>query len=797
MMKLRRQPAGLAASILALALSIGVADATLHAQAVPGRPETTLPEAGPDAADARANTASGRETKGGTPIRIEGMPPGGSSLPAAVPAGRPAIALVLEGGGALGLAHIGVLKWFEENHIPVDRIAGTSMGALVGALYASGDSPQQIQNLAQESEFTKVFTFEVPYTDLSFRRRQDRRDLPQGIHLGLKGGLSFRNALLTDRGLAAFLQENFPGYNSTGLDFNRMPIPFRCVAADLTDSQAVVFAGGPIDTAVRASIAIPGIFPPLAYHAHALVDGSIVDNLPTDIAKDELDAQIVIAVHLKSAPFTSSDVNSIIGVFTRAYSVGTSRNVSQSEKSATVLISAATEKFSVTDYGKANQLVDAGYAAAEASRNELLKYRLNDADWAAYLAAREARRAPHPGRFEMLRIEGGSPAAQAAVRHDLAPLKKQPIDQEKVFDALSQVEASGSYEAGFATFPQQAASVDNTSAAPDTGVLVHLVPVRNGPPFLIVGADISAENSNVTRGTADFRLVDQDLGGFGSEFRGDLRLGFLTQADGEYYRLLSHKGFFLQPRVDLLREPMYLWTNQVRSSEWFEQEAGGGIDVGRTFSRNAQFTAEWQEEIVRWHQVLGPDSQPDLSGGAQTARLHWVYDNRASETVSPGGIYLDLSAGALFHALASQNAPLVQLALAKTGTLGQKNILAVAAEGNSYLRRNVAQPLRFTLGGPLHLSASSVDEYRGTDDYFARGEYLRQLASLPSGLGQGLYLMAGYEAGEVWSPENAAFLREDGSAGLVAATPVGVITFGGSVGDAGRRKIFFTLGRYF
>ena len=113
------------------------------------------------------------------------------------------------------------------------------------------------------------------------------------------------------------------------------------------------------------------------------------------------------------------------------------------------------------------------------------------------------------------------------------------------------------------------------------------------------------------------------------------------------------------------------------------------------------------------------------------------------------------------------------------------------------MRANVAQPFRFTLGGPMRLSASSFDEYRGTDIYLARTGYMRRIAALPTGLGQGLYGLIGYEAGEVWSPEQRAFLRQDGTVGLVGNTPIGLVTFGVSVGDAGHRKVFFTVGRWF
>jgi len=137
------------------------------------------------------------------------------------------------------------------------------------------------------------------------------------------------------------------------------------------------------------------------------------------------------------------------------------------------------------------------------------------------------------------------------------------------------------------------------------------------------------------------------------------------------------------------------------------------------------------------------------------------------------------------------------LSMGRTKTWKDKNTFGLSADINSYLRANVAQPFRFTLGGPRRLSASSFDEYRGTDTAIARAAYLRRIAALPTGLGQGLYAVIGYEGGEIWSPEQHAILRQDGSLGLVAATPLGAISVGGSVGDAGHRKVFITLGRLF
>ena len=741
----------------------------------------------------------------------EKAPADRAALPPLQPAGRKSIGLALEGGGALGLAHIGVLAWFEEHHIPIDRIAGTSMGALVGGLYASGSSPAQIERIAGSDAFKEVFTLRPAYDDVNFRRRQDRRDLPQSIDLGMRGGLSFRNALLTDFGLNAFLRQVLPDYNDRSLRYDALPVPFRCVATDLTSLQPVVFETGSLPDSIRASISLPGIFPPVQERGHYLVDGGVVDNLPTDAVRRDLYADVVISVHLPAAPFAERDVSSIIGVFSRAFSAGIARNEREGRAAADIQIVAGTDKFSSSDYSRAHDMVRVGYEAAEQQRAALLPYALGTADWQAYLAARDARRRPRPGVLQAVRVEGGSAGAQQRVQRDLAPLAGQTIDPARVITALKPAQGNGVDEASFATFLPAAApapagaplpSAAQTGGAlgrgaPDTGVLVRLSPAHNGPPFLLLGADVSAVSGNVTRSTLDARLVDQNLGGYGSELRTDVRLGFLTQLSTQYYRALGANGWYVQPEIGLLRQPVYLWSNQRRVSERLEQQAGGGLTLGRTFNRNLQLAAEWRAQTLRWHLQFGQDADRDLSGTAQTGLAHLIYDSTQSGLVSPRGMRLDLSAGALFHGVASENAPLVQLRFGRTQPLPRGNIVGFSVDGDTYFRRNVADPLRFTLGGPLHLSASSIDQYRGTDDVLARLGYLHQIASLPSGLGQGLYFTVVYEGGSVWSPEQPSFLRQDGVAGFVAATPLGAITVGGSVGDAGRRKVFFTFGRLF
>ena len=551
----------------------------------------------------------------------------------------------------------------------------------------------------------------------------------------------------------------------------------------------------------------PSLFPaahsPRPSNGHYLVDGGILDNLPTDVLKNDLHADTIIAVRLQDSALSGVDTGSIVGVLNRAFSAGIVRNVDQAERLADVVVTVPVGNFSATDYAKAGDLIRAGYLAAEQSRAGLLRYALDDQGWKAYLAAREERRLAQPGLLRQARVEGGEPGAQRQVLADMKPLEGKPVSSAATLDALKPIQSNGGYGATYETFgPATAPAVtpgpaNPEAAGPDTGVLVRLTKDPIGPPYLLVGPDLAAETSNITRAELDLRFVDQNLGGFGSELRATAQLGYRTDLSAEYYRLMTPSGFFLEPRTGIVREPVYIWANQKRVAERLQQNLDAGIEAGRTFGNSLQISTEWRAEDTHWSLTTGSGGGPYLSGTAQTGLLHINIDKESSGTISPQGFRLAASAGALYHAVGSANAPLVMISTARTWSLNERNIFGLTADVNSYLRANVAEPYRFTLGGPRRLSASSFDEFRGTDTYLARAGYLRRLAALPTGLGQGLYGIIGYEAGEIWSPEAHAILRQDGTAGLVAATPFGAISIGGSVGDAGHRKVFITLGRLF
>lgn len=232
---------------------------------------------------------------------------------------RPRIGLALSGGGALGLAEIGVLQWMEENHIPVDRIAGTSMGAIIGAMYATGMSAPEMVEFAERVNWDQALAPAPAYSQLSYRRKQDRRDFLINAPLGLKHGLAGPNGYNPGQGVGLLLDRI--AFRESGISsFDDLVIPFRCVATDMQTGEAVILHDGPMAQAVRASMAIPGMFTPVQFEGRLLADGGMVQNIPVETVRG-IDADVVIAIELRLPPGDIKELNTLTGVLSRAVDV--------------------------------------------------------------------------------------------------------------------------------------------------------------------------------------------------------------------------------------------------------------------------------------------------------------------------------------------------------------------------------------------------------------------------------------------------------------------------------------------
>ncbi len=750
----------------------------------------TTPEAG------RAGDQGGASKSAtGAP---EGPDPTGPTVPPSGPVGRRRIGVALGGGGALAMSEIGSLQWLEEHHIPVDLIAGTSMGGMVAALYATGKSIDDLKRVMNDQVFTSVFSIRTAYTSRSFRRREDNRELPNAVTIGLRHGVSFRNALLTDQGLNALLDREFLRYDDQ-TDFNTLPIPFRCLSTDLNDARTVTFARGSLPDAVRASVSIPGVYKPFEMKGHEFVDGAVLANLPVTTVR-EMQADVVIAVSLPLQPVAKGDLDSILGVLQRSFGVAIEANERASRRLADVVIEPDTTGFSESDYLKADESSIRGYLAAERQKAALLPYALDDAGWEAYLRQRNGRRRGPEGPVLQIRVKAPTNDVARNVQELFAPLVNQELDTARVESLLAEVRSDNRYEADYTIGYE-------TEGTHRPIVQVTVEDKKTGPPFLLLGANVAAQTGGVSRATIEGVLLDQDLGGYGSELRTHIAMGYLTDVETEYLRRLPNvgglrlsgpvRGGFVAPHVGLLRQSYPIYTGNVRVAERALQRAGGGVDVGWTDRSKQELRVGWEENDIRWRQQIGvADGLSDVVGRMQTARVRYAFSSQDKALIPQLGRRFTGEAGYLYKAAGGVNAPRITTEFGLTHTVGRQ-VYAVGVDGGTMLNRRVGEPYRFTIGGPLRLSASGLDQYRGTDYFLTRGAVLRKVASLPAVLGQSIFVGAVYEAGQMHAPDLRTVTRQDVFLGVVAETPLGALTFGPAVGDGGERKLVFTLGRLF
>jgi NTE family protein len=824
--------------------------------------------------------AEGGNTKSASGKSTQPSPIAPATAPARVFA-RPRIGLALGGGGALGLTEIGVLQWFEENHIPVDLIAGTSMGCMVSAMYASGMNPMQLKQAVNDRVFSSVFTFSNSYESRSFRRREDSRELPNAITIGLKHHVSFRNAILTDQGLNAFLDREFLRYDDR-TDFNTLPIPLRCVSTDLNDAIASTFARGSIPDAVRASVSLPGIFQPFEMNGHEYVDGGVLEDLPTRPVR-EMKPDVVLAVSIPMAPVSKADLGSIPGVLARTFSVAGEAAEREQRKAADLVIIPDIKGYTTADFLKIDPLFDRGYQAAEAQRAALLRYAVSNSDWQAYLAHRVSLIRGPAGPVLRVRITAPDHSSTLAVQRLFAPLVNRPVDTIKIEALLDQVRADGAFDAdytiGYET-PQQFAAQANGRAPigedavpvptqlapghePDTKtvvpsvkeqpgvvlnadrpgapglsatkeatpqaladistrpiILVTVTRKKTGPPFIFLGANVEAQTTAFTRATVEAVVLDQDLGGYGSELRSSVKLGYLTEFTGEYFRHLAanwsrSRVFFLAPHGDFMRKPYPVYSGPTNIANRQLQLVSGGADLGLTNQRTQELRAGIDFEHLSWTTTIGSDGQPNLYGNAQRGRIRYEYDTQDRALVPQFGVHVAANGGYLAtnmnRPINVQSAPFLDGKVsfahrfnmhpadpgAKPDPARSRGLLILAGEGGTLFNRDVAQPFRYTLGGPLRLSASAIDQYRGTDYWVIEPALLHRIAQLPSPLGEAIYIGLGVEAGRIYAPGFATITREDAYFGLVAETPLGAITIAPAIGSNGERKFVFTLGKLF
>lgn len=705
---------------------------------------------------------------------------------------RPRIGLALSGGGALGLTEIGVIKWMEENHIPVDRIAGTSMGSIIGSMYATGMTPEEIQKFAEKIDWDQAFLPEPGYAEISYRRKQDRRDFLVAAPFGLKHGLKGPNGL--NSGQAAGLLLDRIAFADAGItNFDDLPIPFRCVATDMQSGEAIVLRDGFLADAVRASMAIPGVFTPVELNGRILADGGMVQNIPVETVRD-MGADAVIAVELHYPPGDIGQLGTLVGVLSRAIDVMITQNERHSLAFAKAKVRVEMKGFAITDYNRVDELVQLGYKAAASQAAELLPYAITDsAEWQRYLDERNARKRVPMTKVEKVVVAGADPDTDRRIQQQVTKSVQGSLDLPDLEKQLTRIAGDGQFDRmGYEGFTQ--------NGVPALRVTAH--EKTYGPPFIDLAVNVEGSGVAAFDFSAGTRITFMDLFHRGGEWRSDLLFGSSNLAATEYYQPVGQSRFFVAPYIFVSKWARNSFSGLTRIAVFGDERAGGGFDIGFDSGRRSEFRLGYELFEGKLAPRIGAAGLPIVHGSTGEFRARFVWDGQDSPSVPSRGSRVVATATRVLQSPDLAH-PIAQVDVQSSNfvRLGDTTSLFIDASGGTTFHGSAGPFQVFSLGGPFRLGAYLPDEFLGNHYAYASLGFRRELYRLPQLVGRKIYWGGWYEAGSAFGNQinsrGPVVVRGTFNLGVIADTIVGPIALAGSVSPTGQSRVNFSIGRFF
>jgi len=705
---------------------------------------------------------------------------------------RQTLGLALQGGGALGLAHVGVITWMEEHHIPVDYVSGTSMGGLVGGVYATGRSAAELRQVVNGINWDEVMAGQTPFDDLSFRRKEDARDFPSSLEFGWRNGLQFPAGFNSGQQVMMILDQVAAPYSGIK-SFDDLPIPFACVATDLVSGNAHVFRSGSLSVALRSTMSLPGIFSPVREGNSIFADGGLLENLPVRVAK-KMGADIVLGIHLAEQPLKPDANLSSFAVLGQSISVMISANELQSMEMADMLLSVPVQKWGALSFNDADAIIKAGYDAAAAKSNVLLTLAVDDATWNQYLAERNSRRITTTPVPTFVAVTGVNEKLSQKVETQMADLVGKPLDYDELDARIMRLQGTGRFHSMRYQFVEQ-------NGKP--GLQVNAEEITFGPPIvrpLILVDGSSLRNVTFNMGA---RVTWLDIGGFRSEWRNDIILFSEYALRSEYYHPFTPQThWFVAPRGLADSIPLYLYDDNRLTATYRRTLLGGGVDVGYQFGTTGELRVGYEGGWENFNREIGSTELPNFSGAYGFTKIQYKLD-RLDDAVIPrkGQMFQGDFLWSNTSPIATNQYPVLEVASEIFFKLNEPSSVFLNGYGGTTFDYATGLP-QFSLGGSRRLVAYGTNELLMNKYFLFQLGYLRQMARLPPLLGSGIYFLALYEAAQVYGPPHtminkASGFPTDGAVGLVVNTIFGPVEVAYAYGDTGHHKLFFRIGRLF
>ncbi len=706
---------------------------------------------------------------------------------------RPKIGLVLGGGGAKGAAHIGVLKVLEEQKIPVDYIAGTSMGAIVAALYASGLTAGELEKVITAIDWNDAFSGDPDRRDIDYRRKQEDYQHLTRLSVGIKdGNVVMPKGLIKDQKVNV-LFETLMLHTSDINDFDKLPIPYRAVAADLETGEMVVLKGGRLADAARASMSVPGAFPPIELNGRLLIDGGIVRNVPVDIVR-EMGADIIICIDVDKPMATRKELVGSLLILNQMIDIMMKKNVRDQVKTLgpqDVYINPELGELGSSDFDKAAEISRLGEKAAREKIESLKRYSVSEGEYSTF-AARHHRKQVNEVKIAAVKIEveGESKISPDYVAGRLTVEPGDTVDVEQMKEQAGIVYGAGDFERVDLQVKRRQDSYD---------LIVKAKEKSWGPNYLRFGIALESD----FKGSSSYNILADYtrrwINILGAEWKTQVNLGSPSGIYSEFFQPLSVKRlFFISPHAEWKQDPVDVYDGHKRVAEYRITDYQGGIDFGVQPSMYGEARVGLQFGKFRADSVSGNVNLP-TNKAARGAIVVQARLDRLDNVNFPNNGYMGkfLFISSLKSLGSDDEYNRVQGSILGAFTFRKQTILASFLAG-TYIGNDLPFYDKFALGGLTNLSGLYSGHLRG--QALAIGKLITYHKVGSSFIGD-LYFGGSLESGNVWSEDEKKFdlgnLRLAGSLFVGYDTIFGPLYLALGHTDGGYNAGYFYLGSPF
>lgn len=634
-------------------------------------------------------------------------------------ADRPSIGVALSGGAALGLAHIGVLRYFEERRIPVDKVGGTSMGGLVGGLYAVGMDSGQIESLAQKADWNALLNPSPPFADQPVVDKQKWNRTFGSLTLRFGKRFALPTGLNPGESLSLFLSRSTLGYSDVS-DFDQLPTPFRCVATDLVSGDSVVLSKGSLPTAMRATMSLPGIFTPVKTGSMVLVDGGVLQNIPVEAVRG-MGAKVVIAVALEVDRPKPDQIKSLSDVMRQTIALAIAKNQERSEAKADLVISVDTRRFSGSDFQRWKEIIDAGYEAAKAHQSELAQFELSQTEWNAYVSERRSRMRPSAQRGRLLSVTSPVDSFQKNAQSEMRrTIGDNTVSEQRLEEVLSGMVA--------ATAVPGAAYDWQQDEREGGGYRVKFAERPSDQVLARISALYSVSSGEPSRFGLRLSTVVVPQGSYKTRILDTVNIGYDPSIQSEFYQPFRGTQYFFAPQFFGGRTHFNSYAGSTRQSDTRDR-VSGGIYAGIGTWRFAQLRLGAEAGYDSYSRPVAVGGIRSRSGGFTQPQLRWILNDQDSGGLPTHGTRFEGSAGYLFRRTGDY--PMIQSEYSTFKPLDRHITLFALQHAGTSLGRKMEYFDQFIAGDQVYMPAFRYQEFHANTLVTAGSGFILHPRSIP------------------------------------------------------------------